>query len=132
LRLSNPMLIKFKYDKLRDEWQNLLILNPGLVHIVLSFARVIGNATLTEIYRSDATQLDYYPTNPSQKSVHQYWRGADMSVKGMDMKKLETTCDMMNKLFPYDAARPNIKTFLIHDIGRGPHLHCQTMTGGTK
>jgi len=121
------MKFKFKTDGLVDEWRELLVINPDLVFMVMTYTSQIGTpVTITEIFRTEAMQRRYY-RNSSVRSVHQEWRGVDVSVRGVGLSLVEHYCDALNELFPYDETRSNLKSFLLHDTGMGMHLHIQNM-----
>lgn len=123
--------VECKSPHLNAEWHDLLLVNPRLVMLSLLWADVVKRPlVITEIYRTEAMQRRYYPTNPTSKSVHQYWRGIDISLRGVDMAVAKIKAGHFNRLYPYDVNRPSLSTFLIHDIGLGTHLHVQTMDGG--
>lgn len=119
------MEIKFKHINLVDEWKQLLIVNPKLVFITLNYAREIAlPITITHILRSKAQQLAFYPGKPYKPSVHESWRGIDISLRGVKISLAKEAVEKINQWFPY--GKQGIKTALIHDIGLGNHLHLQT------
>jgi hypothetical protein len=123
--------VNFKSPLLLDEWRRLLFVNPELVHRVLSYAHLIGEINLTEIFRTPEMQKKYYPNEPGKLSVHQYWRGVDISIKGENINHVQGVSGQLNRDYIYDKSRPMMSSYLIHDIGLGPHLHVQTLRGGT-
>jgi hypothetical protein len=122
------MKITFKHANLPGEWGHLLEVNPYLVYLVMRFIDMMGGSgELTEIFRTDAMQRSYYPQDETKKSVHQYWRGVDLSVRGYSINKVDIVANSLNKLYLYDDNRPGLLTFFKHDMGLGPHLHVQTL-----
>lgn len=118
--------IYFKTPNLSDEWVQLLLKNPKLVFLVLSFAqRIDENITLTEILRTSEEQHTFYPTQPTLVSVHQVWRGVDISVKSLNLIKVNKIVSDLNVEFPY--GKNGTYSFLVHDSGHGLHLHVQTI-----
>jgi hypothetical protein len=118
--------ILFKKQGLSLEWAQLILKNPKLVHIVLDYCKEMGeSALLTEIFRTDEMQLSYYPNQPKLKSVHQYWRGVDISIKDLDRKKVDKAVAKVNARFVY--GKVGLLSLKVHDVGHGLHLHCQTI-----
>jgi hypothetical protein len=131
--MEGKMVILFKTTSTEAEWPVLLELNPKLVYQVLCFLDFMGsNGTITEIYRTVEMQRKYYPSTPDKLSVHQFWRGADLSVRDYDAVRVSNALDILNRRFPYDPKRPVLLSFLVHDVGLGNHLHIQTLTGGVQ
>lgn len=123
------MKILFKHKRLSQEWPELLRLNPKLVMITLRVCQMFGGVIeITEIFRTEAMQRRYYPNDPVIKSVHQYWRGIDISLHTVAAEKVLPTIAGINASFPY--GKGEIKTALVHDIGMGNHLHLQVIDGG--
>lgn len=128
---AGMITVEFKSPHLHAEWHDLLLVNPRLVMLALLWADVMKRPlVITEIKRTEAQQRRYYPNNPTSKSVHQYWRGVDVSLRNVDMAVAKIKAANFNRLYPYDVKRPSLSTFLIHDIGLGTHLHIQTIDGG--
>jgi hypothetical protein len=120
--------ILFKKQGLSDEWARLLLVNPKLVRIALEACGMFPgeSMTITEIYRTADMQRSYYPGNPGQLSVHQFWRGIDIRIAGVEHAK--NIVSALNSRWAY--GREGMKTALIHDIGLGNHMHLQTIDGG--
>jgi len=124
--------IEHKHPVLADEWRRLLDFNPRLLMMALQWGDIFGDRlTITEIYRTQEMQTRYYP-GKAVKSVHQYWRGIDISIRGFDLNIVKGKAATLCKLHPYDIKRPALKSFLVHDTGMGTHLHIQTADGGTS
>lgn len=123
------MKINFKHPRLSQEWPNLLRLNPKLVMIALRVCQMFdGVLEITEIFRTEKMQRNYYPNDSAIKSVHQYWRGVDISLNGIKPEGARSTVNAINLSYPYGKGK--IQTALIHDIGMGNHLHLQCREGG--
>jgi hypothetical protein len=122
------MTIRLKHAGLKAEWRNLLIINPDLSLVVLWIGRKLGSVTITEIFRTDEMQVKYYPKKPGKISVHQLWRGVDISVKGLEMSVIKQLEKAVNILFPYGKHPYN--TAFYHDIGLGAHIHLQNLLMG--
>jgi len=122
------MKIKFKEPKLPSEFEDLLIVNPGLVYFVLLFADKMKEIiTITQIFRSKDMIAAMFPNNPNRADVHYYWRGVDVSVHGLDIEKVNAVIEELNKQHPYDVNRLAMKTYYLHDAGFGLHLHIQNI-----
>lgn len=110
------MNIKFKTTALKKQWENLLLVNPKLCNIVAIYMTTIKkDITITSIYRTE------------DKGVHGLWRGVDISVIGFDLKKVAEVLKGLNAQIIYDKARPKLVTYLLHDIGKGNHIHVQNI-----
>lgn len=109
------MKIGFKYKYLKKQWGTLLDKNPELVIIALSFAYYFNETEIiiTSIHR---------PKN--KKSVHAYWRGIDLRSRNLNQNKLSFFVDFINRIYPYKKGK--IKTAIVHDSGKGEHIHLQT------
>jgi len=123
--------IFFKKQGLSDEWARLLLLNPKLAHIALDVCAIMqGKMTITEIYRTAEMQRAYYPGNPGQLSVHQFWRGVDIRISDQVPEFAKNIVSNINHTWAY--GRVGMQTALVHDVGMGNHLHLQTIDGGLK
>ncbi len=121
-------MIKFTKDNLKDEFDRL---HPHLLKIIFwlagfSIYRWNIPITVTHLFRSQAEQEAIYGKGTDKKSVHQFGRGADISVKDFLANGIEpeVIADAVNRNFPY--AKPGFKTALYHSFGNhGRHLHIQ-------
>lgn len=122
------MKIKYKEPRLPSEFEDLLVVNPGLVYFVLLFAdKMQSTIMITQIFRSKAMIAAMFPNNPNRPDVHYLWRGVDVSVQGLDIEKVKAVIEELNKQHPYDTGRPAMKTYYLHDAGFGLHLHIQNI-----
>jgi hypothetical protein len=81
---------------------------------------------LTELFRTDEEQDEIYKDDPiyqksKWKSVHQFWRGADIRLWEFEKGEIESMVDFINKHFKYSN---NHFSALAHDV-KGYHLHLQ-------
>lgn len=86
------------------------------------------NLTITEIYRSDATNREYYKDldNPPP-STHQYWRAADIRSYDLSDKQIqELLFWVVNQV---DYGKEGIFTAKYHTVGMGFHFHVQCNGG---
>ena len=130
-------MIGFKNNskRLEKEWQDLEHINPALYHIICFYNTFIYNifegkdTVITNIYRTKEEQekickkakVKFY------KSVHCLWRGVDLRIN-LEEWQIKIMELLINNKFPYDKTRPNIKTFVRHNIGVGDHIHIQNYT----
>ena len=83
--------------------------------------------TVTDTIRTQKEQDRIYKDNAKYKkkkfnSVHQYARGADISVKGMNIEMINDLVSVLNRIKYSDK----YKTATHHDVGAGDHIHIQT------
>lgn len=80
---------------------------------------------ITHLWRSQKEQDEIYKNDPEYqkrpfKSVHQYYRGADISISTVSGKKI---ANWLNVNFFYAPGKP---TALVHTVASwGIHLHIQ-------
>ena len=127
------MLI-FRESKLRKEFDQL---HPALQKILYWLSgwaernTSAKNIEITHLFRTQAEQDDIYGDNDDYrlhpwKSVHQYSRGADISVRSFRAQgdDPELICSLINTEFPYGDGKH--RTALYHQVGnRGKHIHLQ-------
>lgn len=99
---------------------------------------------ITEIYRSKADQMAYYPGQPYRPSVHEFGRGIDFGVRAYRADELDqwphtmpTGCPAFDEheikiidnwfsgVVSYDDERPDMDSLIHHNVGLGDHLHLQ-------
>jgi hypothetical protein len=122
-------MIEFKYPRLADEFHRL---HPNLKKILYWFsgwlemnsqAKVLR---ITHLWRSQAEQEALYGSGIAKKSVHQFGRGADISVEGFLKAgdEVESIVERVNAEFPYGDHQH--RTAIYHQVGdRGWHIHLQ-------
>lgn len=57
--------------------------------------------------------------------VHGDCRGIDFRTWDISPALLSELCSEVNSNWVYDPNRPEKEVLIYHDVGRGPHLHCQ-------
>jgi len=119
--------INCKTQRIHDELHSgkvalrlIAILVAVTLYIIATYRTI---PEITEIFRTDAEQRAIYPDKPDPKSVHQYWRGIDIVVRGLGAQEHRQIRDWINHRFPY--GKGNYKTCKYHDAGTGYHLHLQ-------
>ena len=130
-------MIEFRTAALRPQFN---LLHPGLkkilywlsgwVEINTSAKRII----ITELLRTQEEQDEIYSANSDYpekpwKSVHQFGRGADISVHGFlsNGDDIEDICREIEREFPYGDGRH--RSAIHHQAGkRGKHIHIQVRT----
>jgi len=125
--------MKFKKENLKEEYdkisQSLKILLGDLDMYL--HTRFGYEMTITELLRTQEMQDEYYKNDPKYKikkwrSVHQDGRGADIRTSDMS-EQIKIAIEQWFATRPYDPKRPELKSFKFHDVGKGDHLHCQSL-----
>jgi len=91
--------------------------------------------TITGVHRTQKEQDDIYGNNKDKKlaakykrkpwpSVHMYWRGLDIRTKDMPRGMAKRLTEFFN-MIRYDKKRPKKKTAILHNVGKGNHIHLQ-------
>ena len=124
-------VINFKYSKLEAEFRKL---NPRLQDILywlagwVSMNTTAGCYQITHIYRTQEEQDRIYahiPVEAREKSVHQFWRGADISDKNFirNGDNPAEIVEVINSKFPYSDGEHD--TAIWHGYGENRHIHLQ-------
>lgn len=127
-------MIKFKTPALRSQFN---LLHPGLKHILYWLSGWVEINTsakriiVTDLIRSQEEQDEIYGNDPRYgekpwKSVHQFGRGADISVHRFitDGDDADEICREIEQEFPYGDGRH--QSAIHHQVGnRGKHIHIQ-------
>ena len=122
-------IIEFKHARLKDEFESI---DGRLRFILYACAGYLFNKygkrlVLTELLRTQEMQDEYYGSsevykvNP-WKSVHQYARGADISVLYLTESEYTDLLNFVNKQVVYDGYKASA---VVHDVGQGKHFHIQ-------
>lgn len=129
-------IIEYKTNRILEEWKNPE-LKDKLKNIVVLLAFYSWHffqkkLVVTGIYRTQEEQDRYYADNEKYQhkpwnSVHQYWRGVDIRSYTYDDVEIKTLMKIANTI-PYDLNRPTKKTCIYHDVGKGKHIHIQTLS----
>ena len=121
--------ILFKSHNLQLEFMNIDGRLQTIIYALAGFTVFkFGKAiTLTELLRSQEMQDRYYSDSQQYlanpwKSVHQYGRGADVSLSFYTDEEVKEIEQFLNNTFKYVGT---VKTALIHNVGFGNHLHIQ-------
>ena len=125
--------MKFKTGEIEAQWNSDKV-NSRLKNIILlgvEYAQIElkKELTITDLIRTQAEQDEIYKDNERYKikpwpSVHQYGRGVDLRTRDFTQNEIDKLEAFFNT-FTYDANRPNKKTCLVHDVGKGKHFHVQ-------
>ena len=128
--------------KLKEQHQaeQFVLIRPRLRGILFDLAFFVSRKydhilTVTDLLRTQAEQDDIYLNHSDPKvrqkyqdgpwpSVHQFGRGADVRTDFSE-RCLKEVLEYLNKSYTYDPARPDKKTALVHDVGKGRHIHIQ-------
>ena len=130
---------KLKF-KTQHQAEQFVLIKPKLRGILLDLAFFVARKydlilTITELYRTQEEQNHIYANNPKYqkepwKSVHQYWRGADVRVD-FSPNTLVAILKYLNSNYIYDPKRPQKPTAIVHNVGRGNHIHIQVWEVGS-
>ena len=129
-----PPLIEFKEHEQQLQFRSPLI-DSRLIDIIyylagFSYFNYGKSITITELLRSQAEQDEIYKDDPIYKqnpwqSVHQYGRGADISILYYTDDEKREILKYLNGHFSYREGGTK-ETAIIHEVGNhGMHLHVQ-------
>jgi hypothetical protein len=129
--MLNP-IIEFKYPELISEF--IMQIDSRLRFILFSAAGFAyynfgKRITLTELMRTQIEQDEIYANNldyqkTKWQSVHQFGRGADLSIQYYTADELNQIVNYLNSQLQYNDEN-RFKIALVHDVGYGNHLHIQ-------
>ena len=130
-------IIQFKHEGKEYEFDQI---DGRLRFVLFAAAGYMYNKhrkilVITELKRSQEMQDLYYKDNPDYRkkpwqSVHQYGRGADISVLNLTKEEYMDLEYFINSHVIYDGIRVSA---LVHDVGQGIHFHIQVnYTGITE
>lgn len=125
--------MKFKDVRQQVEWETGKL--PRKITNIIKFidhycqAKYNYEITLTEVLRTQEEQDSIYKDDPNYKvkpwvSNHQYWRAVDLRTNDMKAGMVEDIAEVVNRI-TYDPKRPDKKTCVYHDVGKGIHFHLQ-------
>ena len=106
---------------MRIDLSQLDFIDPFLRDILIHVESYFGvDFTITSLYRID------------DDGVHGQLplRGIDLRCWGKEMG--EAVEDYVNDRYVYDLSRSKMKVCVFHDVGRGAHLHFQTLPNATQ
>ena len=125
--ILDDLPLKFKNEKQRRELYSGKVSLPLLRLVAFialwAFRKYCRLPEITEIYRTEEEQRALYPGDAAKKSVHQFWRGCDIVIRGLGPAHHREIRDTINFLFPYGKSVH--RTCIYHDAGSGRHLHLQ-------
>lgn len=89
--------------------------HPILIDIIfwLFSAGLVSYATITSAFRKGDPGV--HGTDP--------YRGID--IRSWDQDDSQGLVDHVNNHWQYDSARPNMQCAILHNVGRGEHIHIQ-------
>ena len=88
--------------------------HPLLIELILDIYSVASEIVVTEGWREGR---GVHSTDPC--------RGIDLRSWIYSAKKLGEIQDCINSRWIYDPKRPTMECCILHDVGKGIHLHCQ-------
>ena len=118
-------------ERLDLEWHKLMYRPEGslIVPVVLALNNYLVeqngmDAVITDIFRTFDEQLAICRKIGVQpyRSVHEYWRGVDVSVRHRTPEEVGDAVAYINGLFRY-GGRFQVAAF--HRTGTAPHIHLQ-------
>lgn len=112
-------MIRYKDPAFEKELRAVKKYNKPLYDMVLEVGCMVDfffskDALITSVYRDD---------NPD--SVHYHWRGVDLRSWLYTDYELSVLEIYFNSKYIYDPDRRHKKVLLIHDVGKGNHIHIQ-------
>lgn len=127
IRFRNPKRHEEEFKQLDSRLKIIMFALDGWMQDEFERGEDWGEIEYTHLWRSQAEQDNIYAADEKYKekpwlSVHQYYRGADASIKNFTEKQCKKIVEWLNNNFAYGEFR---QTSLIHDIGHGKHLHLQ-------
>ena len=124
--------MKFKSDRIRDEWAQLAFKNPGLFSIIEKLHDYVANThckeiMLTSIYRTPEENDILYKDTPADKrpkaQPHTLWAAADIRSSMFSQDEITSIVSWLNASFKNPSGK---STALYHAIqGNVGHLHIQ-------
>ena len=120
----------FQTLRIRKEWETLKEVNPRFFMLLQQIFNKAWPTVpiITNLYRTQMEQDRIYKNSPKYQtspwqSVHQSWRGCDVTVKNLKKKEVRELDTKVNLAWPY--GKGDIKTLLFHNVGQGNHGHLQ-------
>lgn len=125
-------MMRHKTERTKDE---ILFVAPMLAKILLIIDTKFPGQIITHVCRTQEEQNkiyffdNRYKKHPWQ-SVHQpsYNKHGKLEIRGTDLRKFpcsEKIVNYINEKYIYDYKRSKYKCAILHDIGRGNHIHLQ-------
>ena len=93
--------------------------HPILINVLKDVFSILEekdiDSIITSAYRPD--DVGVHGTNPC--------RGIDLRSRHIKMGVAKQICNLINSAWKYDPHRPEMKVAILHDTGRGIHIHIQ-------
>lgn len=127
-------MLKVKHQRIVNEWNTLKKKNPALAQVVWDLYVFVNDnfgkdVVITELYRTQAMQEEYYGRGTKKKSPHQYWGAVDIRDSIYTKNEISYMLNFLKNYDKYNSYRlikaSQSKTVLRHSIGRGMHFHIQ-------
>ncbi len=123
--------ILFKDKKTAEEFPKVDLRIKGILADTAFFLGTRGYPCLvTCLWRAPERQVEIRKKaeklgqKEPVKSPHEFWRAADLSIKGIPHEIVSELISYLNEKYPYDEGS-RYKTALRHDVGFGDHVHIQ-------
>lgn len=122
--------MRYKTDRLVDEYKQLWDKNPRLCHILIELDQFcIGtfgkDIMITSIYRSPEEQAEVYKNSPIKvpNSPHTVWEGVDLRSTDWTLDQKGKMLKLLNQNVVYGGRR---RCAMVHAItGNVDHFHIQ-------
>jgi hypothetical protein len=123
--------MKFKKNRHSEEWKKVDERLRSIVNWLDALLACFNlELEVTCIFRTQDEQDDIYKDYPGYRwnpwpSVHQFFRGIDISVRDWPEWLPPIIALLITNYFKYDSKRPHMRSAIYHDIGHGAHIHIQ-------
>lgn len=127
-------MLKFKDEhhiRLVGEWGELVPRLKKIIEFLYLYIELKYNVdiTITCLLRSQEEQDQIYGNEESYKkkpwkSVHQFFRGADIRTRGLSKNIIDDILFILNTI-QYDDKRPEMKTAIYGNKRHKNHIHIQ-------
>ncbi len=109
----NELSFAFKTDQIFRNFMDVSV-DKILQEFLIWFRKTFGEPFITSTYRKGDT------------GVH-----GTIPLRGMDIRSYiytspQNVVDVINKIWSYDYKRPELKCAILHNTGKGMHIHLQT------
>lgn len=122
------MSLKFKTDKIRDEYAQLASKNPALLELIVELTGHVADTfqkdvMLTSVYRTPVEQANLYALSVKKviTSLHSSWEAVDLRSWIYTDSEIDSIVAYLNTRYKNKSGR---NVALYHAIAGGvPHFH---------
>lgn len=121
--------MKFKTDRIEQEFKQLSIKNPDLARIInwigiTAFTMFGKEIVLTDIFRTILEQVKIYGVGTKKVSPHMLWHAVDLRSSTFTDDEIKQLVDLINNT--YNKNNVYKFTAMCHEVnGFGMHFHIQ-------